>query len=477
MNTLSYLSLMSQSLVRYDMANDMLKWAQSMSSTSLAKRNFRQLKKFLQNKGYEYTRPYPYKGKERCTVSLLDIVRQIESDNFLKPHWDIMDTDVQHLYLTPILPLDIQKVGRVGREVPEIDVRMEIPDLQELIAKRYGGCTKLEQEEDLPVHKVTTIKATQSPYMYGHPDLQKLPDWLRDHCVMTPDGPVLVDPAPTKSLKDYMDLYPNRDGVAIVGRGQSPQYLSAVLGPKGPTLTNQDGVELKLTADDLHPTIPTISMRGEFDKGIGDNKPINVPNNPFKDGPDIALNEDDARVLNEHLRSLVIDRDVEFAYLGSAFPTPSEESVKAVNQMVIDIIEGKTECNPLDLYGIVTRPHQAQLVSDMRRQTSIENPINDKFLMGDSLKTTIGQLTDKPETDIGCLFSMKSMWSRLQALEPESLKVALESDLIDNGDDRFKLILEAMHDYYANSPEFRKMLEELGEKHGVKLEFVKKEDL
>lgn len=117
MNTLSYLSLMEQSLVRYDMANDMLKWAQSMSKTSLAKRNFRQLKKFLQNKGYEYERPYPYKGKERCTVSLLDIVRQIESDKFLKPHWDIMD-----------------------------DARMDIPSLQELIDKRYGA--------DLPVTEV-----------------------------------------------------------------------------------------------------------------------------------------------------------------------------------------------------------------------------------------------------------------------------------------------------------------------------------
>ncbi|UQT03394.1 hypothetical protein YUBABA_01920 [Serratia phage vB_SmaM-Yubaba] len=152
MNTLSYLSLMEQSLVRYDMANDMLKWAQSMSKTSLAKRNFRQLKKFLQNKGYEYERPYPYKGKERCTVSLLDIVRQIESDNFLKPHWGIMDQDVAHMYLTPIEPLNGQKVGMVGREVPEVDARMEIPGLQNLIDKRYSA--------DLPV---TEVKSWMPP--------------------------------------------------------------------------------------------------------------------------------------------------------------------------------------------------------------------------------------------------------------------------------------------------------------------------
>lgn len=148
MNTLSYLSLMSQSLVRYDMANDMLKWAQAMSNTALNKRNFRQLKKFLQNKGYEYVRPYPYKGKERCTVSLLDIVRGIESDKFLKPHWGIMDQDVAHSALTPIESLNDQQVGRVDREVPELDVRMEIPGLQNLIDKRYGT--------DLPVTEVKT---------------------------------------------------------------------------------------------------------------------------------------------------------------------------------------------------------------------------------------------------------------------------------------------------------------------------------
>lgn len=198
MNTLSYLSLMSQSLVRYDMGNNMLEWAQGMSKTSLGKRNFRQLKKFLQNKGYEYTRPYPYKGKERCTVSLLDIVRQIESDKFLKPHWGIMDTDVQHLYLTPTQPLDDQKVGRIGREVPEIDA-----------------------------------------------------------CI------------------------------------------------------------------------------------------------------------------------------AQFAYTHQTLPLPTEsERFQEANQMVIDIIEGKIPGNPLDLYGIVTKSHRAQLVPDIRRQTSIENPIIDKILMG-----------------------------------------------------------------------------------------------
>lgn len=89
MNTLSYLSVMSQSLVRYDMANDMLMWALAMSKTKLAKRNFRQLKKFLQNKGYIYERPYPYKGKERCTVSLLDIVRENNTKEFLELHGGI----------------------------------------------------------------------------------------------------------------------------------------------------------------------------------------------------------------------------------------------------------------------------------------------------------------------------------------------------------------------------------------------------
>lgn len=137
MNTLSYLSLMSQSLNRYDMANDMLKWAQAMSKTSLKKRNFRQLKLFLQHKGYEYTRPYPYKGKERCTVSLLDIVRENNTKEFMHRHGSLLDRDVNHAYLTSIKPLGM-----------EVDVRLEIPDLQNLIEKRFN--------DNLPVTEVKT---------------------------------------------------------------------------------------------------------------------------------------------------------------------------------------------------------------------------------------------------------------------------------------------------------------------------------
>lgn len=294
MNTLSYLSLMEQSLVRYDMANDMLKWAQAMSKTSLAKRNFRQLKKFLQNKGYEYERPYPYKGKERCTISLLDIVRENNTKEFLELHGGVegVAKSMARLVGTGIptqpgdeliaenatfkflaegvqlsLPGDnlhpsIPTILMQGKfeerlDSPEIDVRLQITDLQELIDKRYGGCTKLEQEEDLPVHKVTTIKATQFP-----------------------------------------------------------QYLSVVLGPKGPTLVNQDGVELRLTNDDLHPTVPTISMQGQ-------------PVTEVK-----------------------------------SWMPPSQESVDEVNRILKDVIEGKIEGNPLDLYGITTRTQPYSIMKE-----------------------------------------------------------------------------------------------------------------
>ncbi|UQT02642.1 hypothetical protein SUREIYA_00430 [Serratia phage vB_SmaM-Sureiya] len=151
MNTLSYLSLMSQSLVRYDMANDMLKWAQAISKTKLAKRNFRQLKKFLQIKGYEYTRPYPYKGKERCTVSLLDIVRENNTKEFLELHGGVEGVAKSMARLVgtgiPTQPGDelitenaTFKFLKEGTDLArEVDVRLSVPDLQNLIEKRFNG--------------------------------------------------------------------------------------------------------------------------------------------------------------------------------------------------------------------------------------------------------------------------------------------------------------------------------------------------
>lgn len=99
MNQLSYSSLIAQSLVRYDMANQMLRWAAcGMSDNQLSKYNFRQLKKFLQNKGWEYERPYPFKGKGRTTVKLLKIVQEENLAKFEKAHGNL--TVVEALYLT-----------------------------------------------------------------------------------------------------------------------------------------------------------------------------------------------------------------------------------------------------------------------------------------------------------------------------------------------------------------------------------------
>lgn len=86
MNVLSYCSICDQSLNRFDMANDMFKWSRAMSQRSLKKRNFRQLKKFLQKKGWTYERRYPFKGKGRATVKLLSIVRQNSITEFNKTH-------------------------------------------------------------------------------------------------------------------------------------------------------------------------------------------------------------------------------------------------------------------------------------------------------------------------------------------------------------------------------------------------------
>lgn len=89
MNILSYISLAKQSLVRYDKANQMLRWASDgMSDTQLSKYNFRRLKKLLENKGWVYERNYPFKGKALCTVSLLDIVIEGDVESFNNKHCD-----------------------------------------------------------------------------------------------------------------------------------------------------------------------------------------------------------------------------------------------------------------------------------------------------------------------------------------------------------------------------------------------------
>lgn len=367
MNTLSYLSLMSQSLVRYDMANEMLNWAAAMSETKLKKMNFRQMKKFLQNKGWEYERPYPFKGRLCCTVSLLDIVRGEESKKFMDRHSDIMSTlnktnaslrgsrvmdeDVCHMYLTPIMPLDIPNHN--GRIYP---VPKDI--LPEVITplSYYSNCTKLEQETELPVHKVS-----------------------------------------------------------VIGKGQSPQFLRSIMGPNGPTIVDQDNKSLVIGRDDLYPSNP-------FETSIGDGPKLDL--GAFAEvAEQETLDKFDEMVLNEHLRSTIMTEDG-LLLDGVKWTPPSKESVQEVNQMVSDIIEGKIEGNPLDLYGIVTRPYQAQLVSDMRRQTSIENPINDKILMSNSLKTTLGVVAEHKDKDIDILFSLKSLAARHPDLDPMDLKLS-----------------------------------------------------
>lgn len=75
MELLSYYSLCDQSLLRFDMANQMLRWSSGFPQSQLSHLNYRQLKKFLQRKGWVYERTYPYKGKLRCTESLQSIVR------------------------------------------------------------------------------------------------------------------------------------------------------------------------------------------------------------------------------------------------------------------------------------------------------------------------------------------------------------------------------------------------------------------
>lgn len=120
-----------------------------------------------------------------------------------------------------------------------IDVRIEIPDLQEAIAKRYGGCTKLEQEEDLPVHKVS-----------------------------------------------------------VMAGERGAEYLLAAMGPDGPMLVNQYGERVVATREDLIPTPVT------------------------------------------EIKSWI---------------PPSQESIDEVNSILKDVIDGKVETAPLDIYGIANR--------------------------------------------------------------------------------------------------------------------------
>lgn len=92
MNLLSYYQACDASLARYDLANEMLRHVNvtlEMSQRRQQKYNFRRLKKFLKSQGWVYTRPYPFKGKDQCTVSLLDIVTKNNSDSFMVIHGDL----------------------------------------------------------------------------------------------------------------------------------------------------------------------------------------------------------------------------------------------------------------------------------------------------------------------------------------------------------------------------------------------------
>lgn len=74
MKLFPYHSILDQSLIRFDMANEMLLLCKEMPEVRLRGKNFRQLKKSLKGFGWKYERHFPYKGKCRCTTSLLDIV-------------------------------------------------------------------------------------------------------------------------------------------------------------------------------------------------------------------------------------------------------------------------------------------------------------------------------------------------------------------------------------------------------------------
>lgn len=92
MNLLSYYQACDASLARYDLANKMLRHVNvtlEMSQRRQQKYNFRRLKKFLKSQGWVYTRPYPFKGKDQRTVSLLDIVTQNNADSFMVKHGDL----------------------------------------------------------------------------------------------------------------------------------------------------------------------------------------------------------------------------------------------------------------------------------------------------------------------------------------------------------------------------------------------------
>ena len=137
------------------------------------------------------------------------------------------------------------KIGKLLKEkhktkIPlSADVRLQLPNLRDVITKRYGGCTKLEREEDLPVHKVSVLS----------------------------------------------------------GR-QGAQYLIGAMGPDGPMLVNQYGERVFATKEDLIPT-PVTEIK--------------------------------------------------------SWMPPSQESIDEVNSILKDVIDGKVETDPLDIYAIANR--------------------------------------------------------------------------------------------------------------------------
>lgn len=228
MNFLSYVSLTKQSLVRYDKANAMLHWASSgMSDTQLNKYNFRRLKKFLENKGWVYTRKYSFKGKRRCTESLVDIVRQEALDKLNRPYGSI---DPNSIKVIPIKSHFAQSVCRTDRELLAVEVRTMNVDLIPKPNIDYGNCTKLEQEPELPIHSVKSEPG---------PDL------------------LSIVPGKVKTVRFISQV--EEVPVAVKDRPHDSVWVTAGLNSAGePALFNQYGNEIKPCPDDLTPLPPII---------------------------------------------------------------------------------------------------------------------------------------------------------------------------------------------------------------------------